>query len=45
VQALSFGATDDVCLGLYRIAAEGGFALECRYGDEVVTVIATRSIR
>jgi hypothetical protein len=31
-------------LGLYRIAAEGGFTLSCHYEDGVVGVIATRSI-
>ena len=31
-------------LGLYRIAAEGGFTLSCHYEDGVVGVLATRSI-
>ena len=31
-------------LGLYRIAAEGGFTLSCHYEDGVVSVLATRSI-
>ena len=31
-------------LGIYRIGLEGGFALECRYQDRVVSVTATRSI-
>ena len=31
-------------LGLYRIAAEGGFALSCHHDDGVVGVIATRRI-
>ena len=32
-------------LGLYRIALEGGFALDCRYEEGIVTVSATRFIR
>jgi hypothetical protein len=32
-------------LGLYRIALEGGFALDCSYEDGIVTVSATREIR
>jgi hypothetical protein len=32
-------------LGLYRIALEGGFSLECGYAEGVVTVSATRSLR
>jgi hypothetical protein len=31
-------------LGLYRIVAEGGFALSCQYVDRVVHVLATRRI-
>jgi hypothetical protein len=31
-------------LGLYRIAAEGGFALSWHYDDGLVSVVATRSI-
>jgi hypothetical protein len=31
-------------LGLYRIAAEGGFALSCQYVDRIVDVLATRRI-
>ncbi|MBN1611296.1 MAG: hypothetical protein JW940_31980 [Polyangiaceae bacterium] len=31
-------------LGLYRIVAEGGFALSCQYVDHVVGVLATRRI-
>jgi hypothetical protein len=30
-------------LGLYRIAFEGQFDLQCRYANNVVTMIATRS--
>jgi hypothetical protein len=29
-------------LGIYRIAFEGGFGLQCEYADDVVTVTATR---
>jgi hypothetical protein len=32
-------------LGLYRIAVEGGFALDCSYEGGTVTVSATREIR
>jgi len=32
-------------LGLYRIAFEGGFALDCSYEEGTVTVSATREIR
>lgn len=31
-------------LGIYRIGLEGGFALSCGYENQVVTVIATRSM-
>jgi hypothetical protein len=31
-------------LGLYRVVAEGGFALSCQYAHGVVDVLATRSI-
>ena len=31
-------------LGLYRIACEGGFDLDCTYSDAIVTVTATRRI-
>jgi hypothetical protein len=31
-------------LGIYRIGLEGGFSLACKYEDQVVTVIATRSL-
>ncbi|WP_437517888.1 hypothetical protein [Sorangium sp. So ce1099] len=31
-------------IGIYRIALEGGFALDATYADEVVTVTATRRI-
>jgi hypothetical protein len=35
---------DSTALGLYRVALEGGFSLSCSYEDQVVTVVATRSI-
>jgi anti-sigma regulatory factor (Ser/Thr protein kinase) len=37
--------TESGRLGLYRIAFEGQFDLQCRYTDNLVTVIATRGGR
>jgi hypothetical protein len=31
-------------LGIYRVALEGGFLLSCGYENQVVTVVATRSM-
>ena len=42
LQELLAGPSESANLGLYRIALEGGFALDATYVDEVVTVTATR---
>ncbi|WP_437760648.1 hypothetical protein [Sorangium sp. So ce1389] len=44
LQELFSSPGEDVNLGIYRIALEGGFELDATYADEVVTVTATRRI-
>ena len=46
IRAMLTPATQDTGdgLGLYRIVAEGGFAVSCRYVDRVVDVLATRRL-
>ena len=44
LQALLACPEESGQLGLYRIAFEGQYELSCRYGDNIVTVIATRKI-
>jgi hypothetical protein len=42
LEELLVNSTESGKLGIYRIAFEGGFALQCDYIDDVVTVTATR---
>lgn len=44
LQELLVGPSESANLGIYRIALEGGFALDATYADEVVTVTATRRL-
>jgi hypothetical protein len=45
LEQLLANPTESGKLGIYRIAFEGKFDLECRYFDQVVTVIATRVVQ
>ena len=42
LEELLINPTESGKLGIYRIAFEGGFELQCEYADEVVTVTATK---
>ncbi|WP_437737464.1 hypothetical protein [Sorangium sp. So ce1335] len=44
LQELLACPSESANLGIYRIALEGGFALDATYADEVVTVTASRSV-
>lgn len=44
VQALADAPEPKSQLGLYRIALEGGFELECNYADSVLSMTATRTL-
>jgi len=45
LEQLMANPTDSAKLGLYRVALEGGFGLECTYENNVVTVKARRKFQ
>ena len=45
LEQLMTNPTDSAKLGLYRVALEGGFGLECTYENDVVRVKARRKIQ
>lgn len=44
LEELSQGRTESTGLGVFRVAAEGGFYIKTEVADSVVTVVATRDL-